>query len=69
MHQNKRAGVQFKRAFGDLSRVDGDVIDSALALFLIADDDVLAVQINDAELFGFAVRHRGVTIIKQSVPA
>ena len=68
VHQDDRRGVQFEGAFDHLARVDGHVIDGALGLFLIRDQDVLAVEKQDAELFGFAVGHRGVAVVQQRIP-
>ena len=45
------------------------MIYGAFALFLVADHDVLAIKVDHAELFGFSVRHGGVAIIQQRVPA
>ena len=60
-------GVEFKCPLDDLSgrlahgqRCPG--------LFLIGDQHVLAVQKQDAELFGFAVGHDGLAIIQKRVP-
>ena len=68
VHQDQRAGVQFQRALHDLTRVDRDMVDGALGLFLIGDQHVLAVKKQDAELFGFAVGHGGVAIVQQRIP-
>ena len=68
MDQNQGAGRQFQRAAHDLARIDGDVIDGAAGLFLIRDQHVLAVEIEDAELPDLAMGHGGVAIIQQRVP-
>ena len=44
------------------------MIDRAFGLFLIGNQHILAVEKQDTELFGFAVRHGGVAIIKQRIP-
>jgi hypothetical protein len=68
VHQDDCRGVQFQRSFHDLSRVDWHMINGALALFFIGDQDVLAVEEKDAELFGFAVGHDGLAIVQQRIP-
>ena len=42
---------KFQRALDDLARIDGRVIDRALALHFIGDEDVLAVEEQHAEFF------------------
>ena len=69
MHQNDRAGVQFQRAFYHFAGVNGDMVDRAFGLFLIRHQHILAVKEKDAELFGFAMRHGGVAVIDQRIPA
>src|SRR6056297_1068579 len=54
VHQDEGAGVQFQSPLDDFARIDGDVIDRALRLRLVGDEYVLAVQVENAELFGFA---------------
>ena len=66
--QDQRAGVEFQGAFDHLARVDGDMVNRAFGLFLIGDQHVLAVKEEDAELFGFAVRHGGVAVVEKRIP-
>ena len=68
VHEDQRAGVQFQRALDHLARIDRHVIDRAARLFLVRDQHILAVKEQDAELFGFAVRHGGVAIVEQRIP-
>ena len=68
MDQDQRAGRQFQRAAHDLARVDGDMVDGAAGLFLIRDQHVLAVEIEDAELLDLAMGHGGVAIIQKRAP-
>ena len=57
-------------AADDLAGIDGDVVHRATRLLLIGDQDVLAVQVQHAELLDLAMRHRGVAIIqKRLLPA
>jgi len=57
MNKDKRRSVQFQRAFGDLARIHRDMINRSLALFLVRDQDILAVQIKNAKLFSLAMCH------------
>ena len=68
MDKDDRAGVQFKRAFCNLARIDRDMIDRAFRLFLIRDEDVLAVEVENAKLLHLQMGHGGVAIVQQSVP-
>ncbi len=45
------------------------MIDCALPLRLIGDKDVLAIQVENTELFGIPMRHRCVAIVQHSIPA
>ena len=69
MNEDQRASIQFQRTFGDLTRVDRDMVNSAFSLFFISNDDILTIKIENAELFGFPVGHGGVAIIQQGIPA
>ena len=62
-------GVQFKRPFDDLARIDGHVINGAFALFFVGDEDIFGIQKQNAELFSVAVGHDCVAIVDQRVPA
>jgi len=68
VHEDQGRGVDLQRALHNLSRVDGHMVDGTACLFLIRDQDVLAVQIQDAKLFGFPVGHGGVAIVQQRRP-
>ncbi len=68
VYEDHRGGVEFQRAFDDLSRVDGHMIHRAVGLRLIRDQDVFAVKIQDAELLQISVSHGGLAIFEQRVP-
>ena len=68
VHQDQRRGIQLQRPLDHLARVDGHMVDRALGLFLVRDQHVLAIEEQDAELFGFAVAHRGMAIVQQRIP-
>ena len=67
--QDQGRGVEFKRPADDFAWIDGDVIDRATGLFLVRDQDVLAIQVKDAELLDLAMGHGSVAIIQQRVPS
>ena len=67
--EDQRRSVQFQRAADDLSRIDRNMIDRAARLFLVGNQDVPAVQIEDSKLLGRTMGHCGVAIIQQRVPA
>ena len=64
VYQDQGRSVQFQRPFNHFAWVDGHVIDRPLGLFFVCDQDVLAVQKEDAKLLSLAVRHDSVTVIK-----
>jgi hypothetical protein len=68
MYQNERTCIEVQRTLDHLTRVDRHMIDRTARLFLICDEDILAVQIKDAELFDLSMGHGGVAIVNQSVP-
>ena len=68
MDEDQGGGVQFKRALGDLPRVDGDVIDRAFALLFVGDQSVLPVEVENAELLRLTVGHGGMAVIEQRIP-
>ena len=45
------------------------MVDGSPCLFLVRDQDVLAVEVKDAKLFDLAMRHGGVAVIQKRVPA
>ena len=54
--------------FNHFARIDRNVVNRAERLFFIGDKDVFAVKEQNAEMFGFPVRHGGMTIVQHSVP-
>ena len=68
VHQDDGRGAELQRALDDLARIDRRVIDRALALHFVGDQDVLAVEEQDAEFLVGAARHRGGAIIEQRRP-
>ncbi len=68
MHQDQGRRVQRQRPLDHFARVDGHVIDGAAALFLVRDEGVLAVEVEDAKLLHIAVGHGRVAIVDQRVP-
>ena len=48
MDKDQRRGAQFQRPAQDLARVDRDMIDRAAPLRLIRDQDILAIEEEDA---------------------
>ena len=45
-----------------------ETFDRAARLFFIGDQNILAIQKQDAELLGLKMRHGGVAIVEQRVP-
>ena len=52
--QDQGAGVQHQRPLDHLARIDRDMIDRASREKLIADDAVLAVEVEDVEALDWA---------------
>ncbi len=68
MDEQQCGGIEFQSAPQDFPRINGDMIDCALAENLVRDQDILSVQKKNTELFGFTVRHDCVAIIEHSLP-
>ena len=66
--QDQRRGIEFEGAFHHFARIDGCVVDRAFLLHFVRDQMVLAVEKQDAELFGRIVRHRSGAIFEQRRP-
>lgn len=66
--QDDGAGAQFKAAFDDLPRVDGRVIDRAATLDFVAQQLVLAIEEEDAELLVRFARHLCHAVIDERPP-
>ena len=45
------------------------MVDGSFRLLFVGDEDVLAIQEEDAKLFDLAVCHGGATIVEKGVPA
>ena len=63
-----RGGGQLERALDHLARVERRVVDRAAALHLVADQDVLAVEEQDAEMLGRLVLHGELEVVDQRRP-
>ena len=68
MHEDERRRVELQRAPRHLAGIDGHVVDGALALRLVGDQHVLAVEEEDAELLGVAVGHHRAAVGHELVP-
>src|SRR5260370_41301422 len=55
-------------ALDDLARIDRRVVDGAALLDLVGDQHVLAVEEEDAELFGLLVRQGDVAVVDELLP-
>jgi len=56
-------------ALDDFARIDRRGVDRPRSHRLVADHDVAVVEEDHPELLGETVRHRGVKIIEQRLPA
>ena len=68
VHHDDGRGMQGQGPPHHLARVQRRVIDGALLLDFVADQHVLAVQKQQAKLFGAQRRHGGAAIVQQIQP-
>lgn len=68
VNKDDRPRVQLQCPFHDLARIDRYVVDGACRLLFVGDDGVLAIQKQDAKLFGFTMRHGCAAIVDQIIP-
>ena len=61
-------GRQLQGPLDHLARVERGVVDRAAALHLVADQDVLAVEEQDAEMLGRLVLHGQLQVVEQGRP-
>ena len=60
--------AELQGALDHLARVERGVVDRAAALHLVADQDVLAVEEQDAEMLGRLVLHGELQIVDERRP-
>ena len=68
VHQDQGRGALFQGALDDLAGIDRGMIDSALRLHLIGDQDILAVEIQHPEFLSWRAGHGRHAIIDQRRP-
>jgi hypothetical protein len=68
VHQDDGGGGKFQSPLDDLARIDRRVVDGAAALHFIGDEDILAVEEEDAKFLALLARHRGRAVIQQRRP-
>ena len=66
--ENNGCGTQCKGAAHDFPRENGGLVDGALLVDLVGDEHVLAVHVENAELFGFFARHLGGAVVDEAGP-
>ena len=66
--KNNRCRAKVHRAADDFAGVNGGLVDGTLACHLVADQHVLAVQIQRAHALNRQMRHIGAQIIEQRLP-
>ena len=64
VHQDQRGGPQIQRAADNLTRMDRRFVDRAFADQIVANQAVLAVQMQHAHPLGGAMGHIGMQIIR-----
>ncbi len=68
VHEDEGGCAELEAAFHDFSGVGGGVVDRAGALDFIADQLVLFVEEEDAEMLARFMRHGGMAIIHEACP-
>ncbi len=68
MHENNRSRTEFECALDDLPNVYSSLVDRPFGYEFVADEHVLAVEMENSHAFHRAVRHIGVEIIRERLP-